>query len=198
MGDAETCLRWVSDPEVRRFLGLVRPAQTLAQERSWIASILTDKQHQRAFIIEGEPGTPIGTCGLRGIDAEKGTAFLGILIGEKSLWDQGYGTAAIEALLDYAFVALGLREVRLSCHRENRRALRCYEKAGFRPSSHMPQRGRPRREDIRMAADRASWTASRGRCDSAEEGEDATPLEHLTEQCEPPDEERSTPGGRTR
>jgi RimJ/RimL family protein N-acetyltransferase len=183
---------------VLRFLGLVRPAHTLEQERSWIASILTDKQHQRAFIIESEAGTPIGTCGLRGIDAEKGSAFLGILIGEKSLWDHGYGTAAIEALLEYAFVELGLREVRLSCHHENQRALRCYEKAGFRPSSHLPERGRPRREDIRMAVDRASWTASRARCDSAGESEDATPLERLAEQCKPPDEETSTPGGGTR
>ena len=157
MNDAEICLRWVSDPDVIRFLGLLQPARTLDQERSWIASILTDKQHQRAFIIQDEHGRPIGTCGLRGIDREARTAFLGIMIGEKSLWDRGYGAAATEALLALAFTDLGLEEVRLSCHAENRRAVRCYRKVGFRPSSHAPDRARFGRQEVRMAIDRQRW-----------------------------------------
>ncbi|HUU54782.1 MAG TPA: GNAT family N-acetyltransferase [Armatimonadota bacterium] len=159
--DAERCLRWVSDPTVHAFLGLLEPARTLEQERSWIANILTDKEHQSAFVIENEAGDPIGTCGLRGINREFGTALFGIMIGETGLWGQGYGTAATEALLDYAFGELGLDEVRLSCHRENRRALRCYEKAGFRLSSHVPERPQFGREEVRMAIARKEWLALR-------------------------------------
>jgi RimJ/RimL family protein N-acetyltransferase len=160
ISDAEICFRWISDPQVHRFLGVLQPARTLAQERSWIANILADKQ-QRAFIIEDEEGRPIGTCGLRGIDSERGTSFLGIMIGEKGLWDKGYGTAATTKLVEYAFGELGLREIRLSCHRENRRALRCYEKAGFRPSRRTPGRRGARPEDIHMSAGREAWLAGR-------------------------------------
>jgi len=153
------CLRWISDPAVHAFLGLLEPARTLEQERSWIASILTDKEHQRAFVIEIEKGSPIGTCGLRAIDRENGTALFGIMIGEKRLWDRGYGTAATRALLDYAFGELDLKEVRLSCHRENRRAIRCYEKAGFRLSTYVPERLQFGRDEVRMAVRREAWLA---------------------------------------
>lgn len=159
--DAEMCLRWVSDPAVHVFLGLLEPARTLEQERSWISSILIDKQHQRSFVIETEKGDPIGTCGLRAIDRENGTALFGIMIGEKRSWDQGYGTAATRALIEYAFQELDLREVRLSCHRENRRAIRCYEKAGFRLSTYVPERVQFGREEVRMAVRREAWLALR-------------------------------------
>lgn len=176
ISDAEVCFRWISDPQVHRFLGVLQPARTLAQERSWIASILTDK-HQRGFIVEDSHGRPIGTCGLRGIDSERGTAFLGIMIGEKGLWDRGYGTAATRSLLDYAFRELGLREVRLSCHRENRRALRCYEKAGFRPSRRKPERRGVRSEDVHMSAGREPWLAGRRVDQDAEAAEKAADQE---------------------
>ena len=157
IGDAERCLRWVSNPEVQQFLGLVQPARTLDQERSWIASILSDRQHQRAYVIENESGIPIGTCGLRAIDRDEGTALLGMMIGDPRLWGRGYGTAAAKALLERAFHELELRQVRLSCHAENRRAIRCYEKVGF---EHQPRReGRTgeRAGEVWMAISRERW-----------------------------------------
>ncbi len=153
------CIRWVADPAVHALLGLLEPVRTLEQERSWIASIITDKEHQRAFVIETEKGNPIGTCGLRAIDREQGNALFGIMIGEKRLWDRGYGTAATRALLTYAFEELDLKEVRLSCHRENRRGIHCYEKAGFRLSTYVPERVQFGRDEVRMAVRREAWLA---------------------------------------
>ena len=161
MGDAETCFRWISDPDVTRLLGLTQPARSLARERAWISGVLADKQGQRMFVIADEHGSRIGTCGLRGIDRDAGTAFLGIVIGEKSLWNRGYGTAATKALVDYAFGELGLREVRLSCHADNRGALRCYGKAGFQPSTHRPDRWRFGVREVRMAVTRERWEEMR-------------------------------------
>lgn len=159
MKDADICCRWVSNPRVHRYLGLLHPVRTVQQERSWIASILTDKQHQRSFVIEDEDRRPIGTCGLRGIDPEQGTAFLGLMVGEPALWGRGYGTAAARSLLRFAFRELSLKEIRLSCHRDNRRALRCYEKVGFRPSSHQPDQAQFGDREIRMAINRDEWLA---------------------------------------
>jgi ribosomal-protein-alanine N-acetyltransferase len=167
--DAERCFRWVSDPEVSEYLGLLQPARTLEQERAWIASVLADRQHQRTFVVKDEAGQPIGTCGLRAIDAEQKTALFGIMIGERRLWGRGYGTAATEAVLSFGFGKLGLREIRLSCHRENRRALRCYEKAGFRLSSYRSRQHQFGREEVGMAIRREDWLARR----SGEGEEDA-------------------------
>lgn len=131
MSDAERCFTWVNDPEVARYLGLTQAPATVAEEKAWIGKVLGEKDQQRVFVIEDEEGRGIGTCGLRGIDREAGYALLGIVIGERRRWDRGYGTAATRALVGYAFGELGLGEVRLSCHPSNRRAVRCYEKAGF-------------------------------------------------------------------
>lgn len=162
MSDAEACFRWILDPEVTRLLGMIRPVRSVEQERAWIASVLADREQQQVFIIADEHGRAIGTCGLRGIDAKEGTAFLGIMIGEKTLWDRGYGTSATKALVDHAFRELGLEEVRLSCHPDNHRALRCYEKAGFEPGGQVPDRQRFGRREVRMVIGRGRWEAHPG------------------------------------
>ena len=81
------------------------------------------------------------------------------MIGEPELWGHGYGTAATRALLRFGFRDLGLQEIRLSCHRSNRRALRCYEKVGFRASSHQPDQAQFGDREIRMAINREEWLA---------------------------------------
>jgi RimJ/RimL family protein N-acetyltransferase len=162
ISDAEMVFRWISDPLVGRFLGLLEPARTLEQERSWISNILVDKQHQCAFVIEDERGVPIGTCGLRGIDRENGTALFGIMIGETGHWDKGYGTTATEALLTHAFTELDLGQIRLSCHGENHRAVRCYEKAGFRHSPQASGGAHAGREEVQMTAERVAWLSEHG------------------------------------
>jgi RimJ/RimL family protein N-acetyltransferase len=157
MSDADQCFRWIADPDVTRYLGLVQPPTTAEGERAWIARVLADKAHQRVLVIEDEEGRAIGTCGLRGIDRESGSALLGIMIGEKSRWDRGYGTAATRKLLELGFMMLGLRQIRLSCHGENRRGLRCYQKAGFRVSRTSSVTGAYGWDEVRMEITREEW-----------------------------------------
>jgi RimJ/RimL family protein N-acetyltransferase len=163
VGDADLCFRWVSDPDVARHLGLAQPPATMREERIWIAAAVGDRT-QRVFIVENSQGRPIGTVSLRGIDEWEGTARLGLMIGEKSLWDRGYGTAAAKAAVSFAFEQLHLREVRLSCHADNPRGLRCYEKAGFRVS-HLDTDYHPQ---VHMVITREQWeSAQAGQGDEA-------------------------------
>ena len=155
VADADLCFRWVSDPDVARHLGVTQTPRSVKQEWSWISAVLASHGQQRIFIIEDEMGRPIGTCSLRGLDSSEGAARFGIMIGDKRRWGQGYGTAATRAALALAFGELGLRAVQLSCHSENRRALRCYEKAGFRRIEPNPLRP----DEVRMAITREEWAA---------------------------------------
>lgn len=159
MSDAEICFRWVTDPEVVLHLGLTRPPRSVREERAWIATVLSDPEHLRMFVVEDDNGLPIGTTTLRGIEPGEGIAHFGILIGEKRLWDRGYGTAATRKTLAFAFRELGLREVRLSCYSRNGRALRCYQKAGFvvvgREAPWRPEGG----ADLKMRVTREAWMA---------------------------------------
>jgi len=127
-------LRWYNDLEVTRTLGASRVITREMEERFY-EEATQEKQQGKAVsfaIYELETGRPIGTCSLREIDHQNGTATFGIAIGEKECWNRGYGTEATRLTLDYAFHALGLHNVLLQVYANNLRGARAYEKAGFR------------------------------------------------------------------
>ena len=74
----------------------------------------------------------IGRCFLGSVDLVNRSARLGIVIGEKTHWDRGFGTEAIQLLLDYAFNILNLNSVNLGTYSFNERAIACYKKVGFK------------------------------------------------------------------
>jgi len=128
--DIPTFVRWLNDPEVRRYLNLYSPISR-AEEEGWFEAQLSDES-SRVFAIETLEGLAIGNIGLHQIDWKNRNAMLGIVIAEKEYWDRGFGTDAIQALLRFAFDEMNLHRVYLSVFDFNGRALRCYEKCGFR------------------------------------------------------------------
>lgn len=73
----------------------------------------------------------IGFLGLW-VDLIHSDAWVGLGIGDRDFWSKGYGTDMMKIALRYAFLELGLQRVSLGLHEYNPRALRSYEKAGFR------------------------------------------------------------------
>lgn len=131
--DLPAFVRWFADAEVRRHLALRAPF-SLAMEEKWFEG-MPDRQgksdyHFVACLVDD--GRPIGTVGLHGLDLENGKAEFGINIGDKDVWGRGYGTEALEAICDFGFGALRLERIELHVYEDNRRAIRSYEKAGFR------------------------------------------------------------------
>jgi len=59
-------------------------------------------------------------------------AFVGLSIGGRENWDKGYGTEMVNLLLRFAFTEINLRRVTLTVFEYNPRAIRVYEKVGFR------------------------------------------------------------------
>ncbi|MFN2157525.1 MAG: GNAT family N-acetyltransferase, partial [Anaerolineae bacterium] len=47
-------------------------------------------------------------------------------------WGKGYGSDAIRTLLRFAFDEMNLHRVQLTVYEDNARAIRAYEKCGFR------------------------------------------------------------------
>ena len=74
----------------------------------------------------------IGFVGLGGVQWSQGDAWMGIGLGDRQDWGKGYGTDALRVLLRYIFTELNLHRVSLGVFEYNPRALRSYEKAGFR------------------------------------------------------------------
>jgi RimJ/RimL family protein N-acetyltransferase len=83
------------------------------------------------FAIEAD-GVFIGQCALFRFDDVAHTCELGIAIGDRGYWGKGFGSDAVRVLLDYAFRLRNLRKVYLTVNGTNMRAIRAYEKCGFR------------------------------------------------------------------
>ena len=122
-------VRWINDPEVRRFM-IMRYPLSMTEEEGWWEGFL-QRKNDYIFAIEAEDKTYIGNVGLHGIERENRRAVLGIIIGEKAYWGQGYGTDAIRTMLQWAFGYLNLNRVTLNVYSYNERAIRCYQKCGF-------------------------------------------------------------------
>jgi len=135
--DIPTFVRWFNDPEVRRYLNMYVPLSEAEEER-WFERQLED-DNQCVFAIETMEGVHIGNVGLHDIDWKNRKAGCGIVIGEKAYWDQGYGTDALRTLLRFAFEELNLHRVFLHVFDFNERAIRCYEKCGFRHEGRLRQ-----------------------------------------------------------
>jgi len=81
----------------------------------------------------------IGDIGLHVVNWGGRDAFVGIAIGERELWGKGYGTDAMRTILRYGFTEINLRRVSLTVFEYNPRAIRSYEKAGFRHEGRLRQ-----------------------------------------------------------
>lgn len=82
------------------------------------------------FAIEAD-GNFIGICALFNEDNLAKTTELGITIGNKLYWGKGYGSEALQLLVDYAFRYQNFRKVWLMVHGNNERAIKAYKKVGF-------------------------------------------------------------------
>jgi RimJ/RimL family protein N-acetyltransferase len=130
--DLPRFVRWFADPDVRRYLLIYLPL-SLAQEERWFEGMLNSVERQESVLmaIETLDGVHIGNIGLHRIDWKNRSTELGIVIGEKSFWNQGLGTDAIRTLLGLAFGEMNLHRVYLHVDADNARGIRCYERAGF-------------------------------------------------------------------
>lgn len=91
----------------------------------------TSNPTYRAFAVDDRQGKLIGWITLRQLHEQKGTGVLGIAL-DPTRMDRGLGTDALMAFLEYYFDEMGFREMKLDVAAFNRRAMRCYEKCGFR------------------------------------------------------------------
>lgn len=87
------------------------------------------------FAVLLPDGTRAGTVAYRNLNRRRGTAEIGIEL-QPEFRGRGLGPRAIRALLGHLFNHLGLRKVWLRVMPDNERAIRCYEKCGFRPAGY--------------------------------------------------------------
>ncbi|OGO49513.1 MAG: hypothetical protein A2148_05455 [Chloroflexi bacterium RBG_16_68_14] len=132
LGDAPDDYRWRSQGDLSRY-DAARPLTMTYQEylALYREELLYPSPYRRSLAIEDQNGRHVGNVMYYNIDTLRQEAELGITIGERQHWGQGYGTEAVRLLVEHLLGRMGLRRIHLKTLSWNRRARRCFEKAGF-------------------------------------------------------------------
>jgi RimJ/RimL family protein N-acetyltransferase len=168
--DLPDYVAWLNDPEVTQFLHLEGPV-TLEDERKWFASVNSPDCNARNWAIEVD-GRHIGNWALRPDESGEIAGF-GIVIGDKTQWAKGYGTATLREVLRIGFEEMKLQRIHLTAFAANTRGIRCYEKCGFQHEGvrrrHHLKRGKWC-DMVCMGILREEWEAARPGAQVAVEG----------------------------
>jgi RimJ/RimL family protein N-acetyltransferase len=131
--DVKPALNYINDADVKRLLlpGIPYP-NTLQDEQKWVDSQTASRDDYNFAIETLQGGKYIGGCGINNIDWKNSVAVVGILIGDKNYWGQGYGTDAMKVLIKFIFNQMNIHKIKLHVYSFNTRAIKCYEKCGFK------------------------------------------------------------------
>lgn len=160
--------RWNRDSELARLLDS-DPARQFSAKKSkeWMEKHLEDSADRMFWfsIRSVEEDRFLGDINLEVTEWNRREAYVGLGIGPRDLWGRGYGTEAMQLVLEYAFLELNLDRVTLTVFEYNPRAIRSYEKCGFQHEGRV--RGRLFREGKRwdmlmMALRRSDWMEKNG------------------------------------
>lgn len=131
--DAAADYAWRTDEELAR-LDATKPLKmTLRDFKSFSKDELRyTNPSSRRYALETMEGRHIGNCMYYDIDERRGQAELGIMVGDRDYWDNGYGTEAVDAMLTHIFTHTSMDRVYLHTLEWNIRARRSFAKSGFR------------------------------------------------------------------
>lgn len=127
--------RWYLNSEYVRLLNSsARVMQSPKAELKWMEEEVSEMSPASYFfsIRTLADDKLIGELNLDVVNWNGRDAFVGLGIGETEYWSKGYGTDIMNVLLRFAFTEINLQRVTLSVFEYNPRAIRSYEKAGFR------------------------------------------------------------------
>ncbi|MCH7736843.1 MAG: GNAT family N-acetyltransferase [Chloroflexi bacterium] len=130
--DAENDYRWRSDPELARLDAAI--PLTMSFER--YLKLFEDQMKyptpgSHHYSIETLDGRFIGNCMYYDLDTVNREAELGIVIGDRDYWSDGYGYDAVTTLLEHMFTTRNLKRVYLHTLEWNGRAKNSFSKCGF-------------------------------------------------------------------
>jgi ribosomal-protein-alanine N-acetyltransferase len=135
LSDAKDDFAWQTDRELAELdaaLVLSMNYQQFFSEYTFELCYPNASRHE--FAIESNTGEHIGNCVYYNVDNHERKAEIGIMIGKREYWNQGYGREAINLLLEHIFSRTRLEKLYLNTLDWNIRAQKCFANCGFQQS----------------------------------------------------------------
>jgi RimJ/RimL family protein N-acetyltransferase len=130
--DVPVLARWNQDLAFTASIGTPGEAHTVEMRQEFFQKHSRPRQDNVEFaVILLSTGELVGFGGLSDISrALTATLFVGI--GERDLWGKGLGTEASRLICEYGFFFRNLHGIKVEVNGYNRRAIRVYERLGFK------------------------------------------------------------------
>ncbi len=130
--DARDDYSWRADPKLAVY-DAVPPLKMSWEdfERIYKEELRYPPPRQLTLSIIDRAGVHIGNCMYYDMDEARGQAELGIMIGRREYWGQGYGRDAVSTLLRHMFENPILKRVYLHTLTWNVRAQKAFQSCGF-------------------------------------------------------------------
>jgi RimJ/RimL family protein N-acetyltransferase len=125
--------RWNNDPELNRLDSEVPyEEETFGEFKQRFEQMCFNPSPvNQDFEIHAEDGVLIGVAYVADISAHNQHGLVGVTIGDRSYWGQGYGRESLELLLHHCFETLDLHRVSAETFEYNEAWKRLVEEAGF-------------------------------------------------------------------
>ena len=128
--DYEIYTNWMNNYDTAKFITQYTNIITEKSEKDYLERIENEK-YNFAIVVK-ENNKLVGNISLMDYDQLNQRAELGIFIGNSEDRHKGYGTEAIQLLLNYAFNYLNLNNIFLKVYDLNKNAINVYKKIGFK------------------------------------------------------------------
>ncbi|MCF6410815.1 GNAT family N-acetyltransferase [Pseudalkalibacillus salsuginis] len=131
--DLDKVSEWYHDDEYMRCMDASPSYPLLNRDfKDWVEQKPRDQKSFLFAIRMNEDDRVVGWVDLDSILWPHRNAWLAIGIGEKELWAQGLGYETMELILNFAFYELNLHRIQLTVFSYNKRAIKLYERLGFK------------------------------------------------------------------
>ncbi|HPR18440.1 MAG TPA: GNAT family protein [Candidatus Cloacimonadota bacterium] len=129
--DAQQYCEWLNDFEIAKNLIIFENQLSLEREKMILQDMIKNNAQIFGIVTQAEDKL-IGNCSLFRLNERHRKGEVGIFIGDQEYWNKGYGTEALSLLVDYGFNILNLNNLMLEVFSFNQRAIRSYQKVGFK------------------------------------------------------------------
>jgi len=122
---------WLNDPEINKYL----ESRFFKHKYEDIKNFIKDTNNDKSIILLGifikKNMKHIGNIKIGPINQYHKTAHIGLLIGDKSEWHNGYATESIKTATQFSFNKLNIMKTIAGCYESNIGSKKAFEKAGY-------------------------------------------------------------------
>jgi ribosomal-protein-alanine N-acetyltransferase len=124
-------LKWFSDGEATKYIATAARTTALSDLRQYVLERIDREDVLFLGIFDRASGVHIGNIKYEPVDRAQGYAIMGILIGDPTYRGRGVAAEVLQASARWLQQHRGISQIVLGVRRDNAKAIRAYESAGF-------------------------------------------------------------------